>query len=122
MDLIPIRFVGHEIENKEEEKRAVILVPKFESAIVLTLFPRTRNLFYRIRLDHLGTSSWELMDGERNVQQIADQIRKLDNIDTGQLEDMEERLGKFMIMLYERKYITFRQIVEEEKGRRTDKQ
>ena len=112
MDLIPVRFLGHEIEESVEEKRIVLLVPKFESRFVLNMFPRTRSLFYRIKLDILGTYSWEYIDGERSVQKITDELRNLEHIENDQLDDMEERMGKFMTMLYERKYITFKQIMD----------
>jgi hypothetical protein len=112
MDLIPVRFLGHEFEENGEEKRVVILVPKFESGFMLNMFPKTRRMYYRIKLDFIGTESWEFIDGERNVQKITDELRSLEHIENEHLEDMEERMGKFMMMLYERKYITFKQIMD----------
>ncbi len=52
------------------------------------------------------------MDGERNVRQIADHLRKHSALDEASLAGLEDRLNTFASMLYERRYITFFQLMD----------
>jgi len=108
MELIPVRTMGHE----EEAGKVTVLVPKFPGRFYQVMFPRTRYLYFKIRLDVIGSLAWNVMDGDRNVQQIADHIRKNSELAESQLSELEDRLNKYVTMLYERRYITFRQIMD----------
>ena len=55
-------------------------------------FPRTRFLYFRIKLDIIGSDTWKAIDGERNVQQIADHIRKQSGLDPSLLTELEDGL------------------------------
>ena len=107
MDLVPVRTVGHE----EKDKMVIIHVPKFKSHVVQKLFPRTQIMFYRIKLDKHGSLTWLMINGNRNVQEIATSIRKSGSIDKQELIDLEIRLSKFFSVLYEQRYITFKQLL-----------
>jgi len=109
MDLIPVRYRGHEMN----ENRVVVLVPKFENKIYRLLMPRTQKLFFRIKLDELGSLTWEMIDGKRSVQEIAGTIRKDERFKETDLDELEDRLSKYMTMLYERRFISFRQLMIE---------
>ncbi len=106
-ELIPMRLKGHEIN----EGKVVILYPKFESKIYHAFSPRLEKLFFRIKLDDLGSDTWEAIDGERNVRDICQHIREKSGYGSPDIEDLDERLSKYMTMLYERKFISFRQIM-----------
>ncbi len=108
MDLVPVRVMGHD----EDAGRVTVLVPKFQSKAYHLFFPRTRFLYYRINLDVIGSEIWKALDGERNVQQVADHIRKQSELDEALLTELEVRLNKFISMLYERRYITFIQLLD----------
>jgi hypothetical protein len=108
LDLIPVYYRGYEIEKG----RVVVLVPKFKSSVYHRFFPRTQKLFYRIKLDELGSASWEAIDGSRNVKEIAQVINESGKFEKEKITDMEDRLNKFMTMLYERRFVSFRQILE----------
>lgn len=107
-DLVPVRIRGHEIE----ERKVVILLPKFESKIYHAFSPRLEKLFFRIKLDELGSDAWEAIDGERNVADISKFIRESSTYGSDNLEELDDRLSKYMTMLYERRFISFRQIME----------
>jgi hypothetical protein len=104
-DLVPVRAYGHD----EVEGKVTILVPKFESRWIHVLFPRTEKLFYRIKLDELGTMVWKNISGEKNISGISRFIIKELAEKTQPYDEMEDRILKFISMLYDRRYITFRQ-------------
>lgn len=106
-DLVPVRVHGHTLVDG----RVVILSPKFKSKWMHNLFPSTAAMFYRIKLDELGSISWECISGEKTVNEISLEVQnvmKERGIDTA---DAEKRVSKFMSLLYDWRYITFRQIL-----------
>ncbi len=108
MDLVPVRVMGHD----EEAGNVTVLVPKFRGSFYHLMVPRTRYLYFRIKLDVIGSETWKAMDGERNVQEIADHIRKHSGLEETVLSDLEDRLNKFTSKLYEQRYITFIQLID----------
>ncbi len=107
LDLIPLRAVGH----TEEEGRVILFVPKFTGRFIHTLFPVTEKLFFRIRLDDNGTKVWNAVDGIRSTAEIAELLMPSDDPEMKTLTDHQDRLLKFISTLYEREYISFRQIM-----------
>ncbi len=108
MDLVPVRVMGHDDKAGE----VTVLVPKFQSPFFHSLFPKTRYLYYKIKLDVIGSETWKVIDGEKSVQQIANHVRRHSGLDEELLAELEERLNTFTSMLYERRYITFRQLMD----------
>jgi hypothetical protein len=107
-DLIPIRVHGHDIVNG----KVVILAPKFNNQWIHNLFPRTKQLFYHIKLDELGSKTWENITGDKTVAEIATAVQ-IQMGEKGQsFDEAESRVNKFMTLLYDWRYITFRQIIE----------
>ena len=106
VDLIPVRVHGHDVVDG----KVVILVPKFKSRWVHNLFPRTMQLFYRIRLDELGSITWENISGDKTVYEISNNVQNQLSEKEKSIEEAEERIAKFMTLLYDWRYITFRQI------------
>jgi hypothetical protein len=107
MDLIPIRIHGHDVV----EGKVVILAPKFKSPIVHALFPRTAQLFYRIKLDELGSLTWGNISGDKTVGEITLSVQEQLGDKAQSFEEAEIRVSKFMSMLYDWRYITFGQIL-----------
>jgi hypothetical protein len=105
-DLIPIRVHGHDVV----EGKVVILAPKFESRWVHNLFPRTAQLFYRIKLDELGSLTWENISGDKNVAEITSAVQQQLGDKANSMEEADSRVSKFMSLLYDWRYITFKQI------------
>jgi len=107
-DLIPIRVHGHDVVNG----KVVILAPKFNGRLVHNMFPRTRQLFYHIKLDIPGSITWENITGDKTVAEIATAVQNQIKEKGQSLEEAESRVNKFMTLLYDWRYITFRQIME----------
>lgn len=108
LDLVPVRIRGHEAE----EDKIVVLVPKYESRIYHIFSSRLKELHFRIRLDQLGSATWEAMDGNRSVRDISDHLKEHPVLKQHDLSELDDRLSKYMTMMYERRFITFRQIME----------
>ncbi len=105
-DLIPVRIHGHDIK----EGKVVILAPKFESKWMHNLFPRTEKLFYRIKLDELGSVTWLNISGDKTIAEITQTIVHEFAEKSASFDEADSRISKFMSLLYDWKYITFRQI------------
>lgn len=106
-DLIPVRVHGHEIVDG----KVVILAPKFKSAWVHALSPRTQKLFYHIRLDELGSVTWLSISGDKTVSGITTEVINKLGEKGKAIEEAESRVEKFISLLYDWKYITFTQIM-----------
>jgi hypothetical protein len=106
-DLIPIRVHGHTIVDG----KVVILVPKFESKWIHNLIPRTRQLFYRIKLDELGTITWLTISGDETIDGITSAVKQQLAEEAQSFDEADNRISKFMSMLYDWRYITFRQLL-----------
>jgi hypothetical protein len=107
LDLIPVRICGHD----EVDGRVIILAPKF-SRLMNIFFPQTQMLFFRIKLDETGSVIWKQIDGILNIYEVTEQsLAKLDK--SKDLSGFQERVSRFMTMLYDRRYITFKQLLDE---------
>lgn len=106
---MPVCTRGYEMENE----RVVVLVPKFENKIYHIFSDKLKQLFFRISLDELGTATWKAIDGVRSVREISKHIMEHTTDSDTKLEELDERLSKYMTMLYERRFITFKQIMDD---------
>ena len=91
LDLVPRRLVGHETDADE---RAVLLRPKFVSGLWAKLLqPRMPRPFFKVRLDEIGTATWEAIDGARTVGEIADLLGERFG---GRVDPKIERCARFI--------------------------
>ncbi|MBE0654898.1 MAG: PqqD family peptide modification chaperone, partial [Bacteroidales bacterium] len=95
MDLVPVRTRGHDISDG----KVIIFFPKFEGQVFEWFAPSTQKVFFKIKLDELGTAVYESMDGIRNVQQVCDRLISGQNLSEKAAEEMEERVSKFVMDL-----------------------
>jgi hypothetical protein len=110
LELTPLRLLGH---KAGEGAKVSVLLPRFRGVpFGVLLQTRTRRKFIPIRLDEFGSATWLLIDGETSVGGICGKL-------TGQFPelasagvDLEERVATFMFLLYDQRYITFREIME----------
>jgi len=108
LELTPISKVGHEINT---EGLVTILFPKFKSARLNSFIFARKSPFIRLNLDEIGSESWLLIDGKRNVDEIA---QKLTEKFGDKVHPASERLGKFLSQLYNNKYISFTELLKKE--------
>ena len=109
LDLIPIRIYDHD----EVDGKLVIKVPKFENKGIHLFFPRTKKLFYRIKLDNTGSLVWKKIDGKRKIQEITEIVMQEFQDEKNTKDEFQGRVVKFLSTLYDRRYITFKQLVDE---------
>lgn len=103
LDVTPVRVCEHQVEA---DGKISVIVPKFRNKTFNDWFLGRRPKNFLIRLDQQGSRTWELIDGVRSVREICDKL------ETDQMEEAVERVTKFMTMLYEQRYITFRELQE----------
>ncbi len=94
LELRPRRNVEWEIDK---EGKAVLLVPRFSNRLLRTwLLPLLAKPNFRVRLDAAGTAFWKRCDGFTPVLEIAEEMSTRSGTD---LDDMIERLGRFLARL-----------------------
>ncbi|MFH0866375.1 MAG: PqqD family protein [Bacteroidota bacterium] len=108
LDLTPFRKIEHKIE---ERGVATLLYPKFKNKKVSKYMLGNRTPFIHMNLDEIGTASWLLIDGKRKAGEIADALEEQFG---DKVKPAHERLGKFLSVLYDNKYISFNEIQKKE--------
>lgn len=108
LDLRPVRVLNHE---SREDGLINLMMPRFKNKYWSRMFqPRSRSEFIRIKLDQSGSRTWMLIDGEISVLRICEKLMEQYPDDFTQTEETGKRVTKFLSMLYEQRYITFREI------------
>jgi hypothetical protein len=83
----------------------VIYKPKFKNKFLAKhLLPRMKHPDYKIALDKNGSAVWKLIDGKRDALEIAEMLEKELGAD---IQPVYERLGIFLRMLKNNKFIDF---------------
>ena len=100
LNLIPFRIVNFELKDE----RVVLLLPKFQSKILLKIFPGLKNLFFKVKLDPLASKVWQLIDDKSNLSLLLENVKNsiADN-------NIEERTLKFIFQLYHHKFIILKE-------------
>jgi len=108
LELHPVRLHEHQYTK---DGNICLIVPKFQKRWMRDFFiSGHRKKHFTIYLDELGTATWLEIDGEKSVQQISDRLKtKLDE-QIQPLDEVEDRVTKFLSQLYEQRYITFREL------------
>ena len=107
LDLTPLRLLDH---TEGEGAKVSLLMPRFHGTIWKPLFQeRTRRKFIPIKLDEFGSATWLLIDGSTRVAGIAAKLRERfpEKLKPG--DDTETRVANFIFLLYDQRYITFRE-------------
>ncbi len=104
LEMIPT----HAVDFEFEEGRVVMLAPKFKNKFfVKHIMRRMKSPFYRIHLDEYGSQTWNLVDGKKTVFEIGKELKAKYG---ESVEPVYERLGLFMNMLAQRRFITLSQV------------
>ncbi len=111
LDLRPIRVLSHEVRD---DGGINLLMPRFKNRINSALFqPPSKGKTIFIKLDRFGGHTWLLIDGESTVTHICEQLKVLFPEELRPVEETEERVAKFLSLLYQQRYITFREIQDD---------
>ena len=102
-DLVPVKNI-HIITEKEGEL-SVIAFLRFRNKFMQKYFvPRNKPPYIRVRLDAHGTAVWDLIDGERSVGKIVEELAACFNNESG----YEYRIAAFVSQLQRQGYIEMR--------------
>jgi hypothetical protein len=108
LDLRPVRMLGHEVRD---DGGINLLMPRFKNRINSAIFqPPRKGTFIHIRLDQFGSRTWLLIDGSSSVSALCEKLREeIPGVFTDK-EETEERVTRFLSLLYRERYISFREI------------
>ena len=74
LETIPVRCDS--IETEWEGESIILSFPRFKNTFLTRYFlPKRLSSPVRVRLEEHGTALWQLIDGERNVQNIIDLLK-----------------------------------------------
>lgn len=111
LDLHPIRLMESE---KRDEECVNILLPRFKNSLANKLFqPRWKGEHIRIKLDTFGSAVWQLIDGRSSTGEICRAMTASFPEKLASDDETAERVGKFLSMLYQQRFISFTEIQKE---------
>ncbi len=97
------------VKNREsiyrEDGLIDLLSPRFKIKFLQKLIPKSRDPYIHANLDELGSATWELIDGARNIEEIA---MLLEEKFSEQIHPVHQRLTLFLRQLYQNGFIIFR--------------
>jgi hypothetical protein len=110
LDLRPVMVLGHELRD---DGGITLLMPRFKNKVNSALFqPNSKEKFIYIKLDKFGGHTWLLIDGQSTVLEICSRLKEQFPEELQPIEETEDRVTKFLSLLYQQRYITFREIQE----------
>ena len=105
LKFVPVRHIKYITDP--ETNLIVIKKPKFTNRYLKKhLLPVLSNKDFSIKLDQYGSHVWNAIDGERDIQQIAEHLKKTYG---ESVEPVYERVGKFIVSLEKNKFIVYKQ-------------
>jgi hypothetical protein len=112
LDLHPERLLESEPRDNDCLN---LLFPRFRNKIASKLLqPKWKEQFIRIKLDDFGSAVWRLMDGNQSAGDICEKLKELFPEKVTTADEIEERVGKFLSLLYQQRFITFRELVKDQ--------
>ena len=106
--LIPVRQFDWQIE--ENSQRVIVLRPKYISKWAKKIMkPFSRESYFKIKLDTIGSQVWQACDGQNTVEQIFNQLKQAFPDES----NLKERFTLFLKQLSREKFIIFLQKVDE---------
>ncbi len=111
LDLIPMHTIEYETR---EDGQVDILLPRFKKKLLAHFMESfNKKKIIHIKLDEFGTATWLMIDGKRSVILICEKLKEDFPDKLNPAEETEERVNKFLTVLYQQRFISFRQIQEE---------
>ena len=111
LELTPIRIIKEEIDSNNI---VTVLIPKVTNKFAKKYFePMLKSPFIKLKLDELGSASWLAMSGNKKVFEIVNELKEKFG---EKIHPVEERVTKFLTVLYNQKLITFEEVKGESNG------
>ncbi len=105
LELHPVKCYPEIIDS---EGFVSVIVPKVKNETLRNFFTKIiKNMFIKVKLDKYGSEVWKRIDGEKNLDLI---IKEINNHLSDELVDAENRIIKFIFILYQQNFITFKEI------------
>lgn len=99
-----------------EDGKVDIVMPRFRHHFwKRALQPHWKKEVIPIHLDEIGSAIWLLINGTRNVSELCDHLQADHREKLHPPEETVIRVTKFLSLLYQQRYITFKEIVLEKK-------
>jgi len=100
LDTVPVKSTAG---SCEEESRVVLLMPRYPT-IAGKLFGKllNRSKYIKVKLDRIGSTTWNLIDGIKTVNEIGEELIKVFDKEA---EPLYPRLVEFMNILLGNKFI-----------------
>jgi len=114
--MTPVRLHEHIIND---DGQLTLIVPKFKNeAFANFCIPKRKSKNFKINLDEFGSATWLEIDGRQTVTDICNQLV----IQFGdKIQPVEDRIPKFLSLLYEQRYITFKELIQFEEEKKQNK-
>jgi hypothetical protein len=107
LELVPERIVQSETGD---DGIVTVLGPRFKSVFMKRLVSsRLKNPYFKVKLDEIGTTVWDNIDGERNIGEIAEILKEKFG---ESIEPCNDRLAIFFSQLELSRYIRYRNVEE----------
>ena len=99
-DLVP--RISEHITTEKEGELSVITFPRFRSKFMQKYFiPKNKPATIHIRQDENGTVVWDLIDGKRTIQEIAELLAEHFHNE----ENYEYRIAAYFSQLYKQGFV-----------------
>jgi hypothetical protein len=109
LHLTPVRMMDYRVNN---DGKVDILLPRFRSKFWKDVYRKsTKGEFIYIHLDATGSVIWQQINGETSVENICSGIWEKEQASKNYSEDFQKRVTQFLSVLYQQKYISFKEIL-----------
>ncbi len=104
LDLTPVRINEHVLTDAG---LVTILIPRYKSGFMNRMLEKQgRDKNFRLDLDELGSAVWLNIDSEKKIRELCD---ILEDKFGEKAHPVEQRLVKFISMLYQNELVRFRE-------------
>ncbi|MGA3012946.1 MAG: PqqD family protein [Bacteroidales bacterium] len=111
LDLTPLRQMEFDVLS---DGKVDILMPRFRHPVLKRMLqPNWKQEVIRIHLDEIGSAIWLLIDGSGNVNELCSRLQAAYSEKLQPPDETEKRITQFLSLLYQQKYISFKEIIVE---------
>lgn len=111
LDLRPVKRLDH---RDRDDGCVDLLMPRFRKQWQAKMLqPRGKERFIHIKLDRFGSLVWRLIDGTTPAGEIGEKLNEAFPAEMQPPGETPVRVTKFLALLYQQRYITFREILDE---------